>query len=439
MAGFGVTHEGFNLKSFDVILAEAQNRARQMFGAHIDLTHTSPLRKILEVTSAEDAELWKRMEDLYYSNFVSTAVGDNLDLLGEDVGLVRRDLFAGGEVRVKINMPVPGRTYVLPAGAILVTAEPVLAFYTTASVTLSADTLQATVAVRAFVRGPDGNNIPADTLFDIDPTYQRIYLNDLGAATITGQNLQPFTGGTLKEDDELYRTRLLGLPRNLWTLESVRRAVLDVDGVIDVLLFDPLGGVDVSQSYFGLFNFDQRLFGSERRVGEPYFFDVVVAHEFAWPWRTTGPTPNIAGIFERVTAAVDRVRPIGIHPNIIEADHIDVGVRARVIIQPGYDSQALLASIKRRLAKDIGAFRLGGDVLYSQVICAFVEQPGVVDVQQMHLRRCPPAFGRITFGTVFHQSEVIEAAVGENLEMGATELAVFRSDSELLDFEVVMQ
>ena len=58
-----------------------------MFGDDVDLTATSPLRKILEVTAAEDAGLWRRLEDLYYARFLSSAVGDDLDLLGEDVGV----------------------------------------------------------------------------------------------------------------------------------------------------------------------------------------------------------------------------------------------------------------------------------------------------------------------------------------------------------------
>jgi len=433
MAGFGVTNEGFNLKGFDVILSECLDRARLMFGPTIDLTATSPLRKLLEVTSDEDAELWKRMEDLYYSNFVSTASGDNLDLLGEDVGVVRRQLFARGDVRVTINSPVPGRNYILPEGTIVVTAAPVRSFYTTAPVTLSASSPQVTVTVQAFARSSE-SNIPAGAIVGIDPVYQQLYLSNLGAATISVQNAQPFTGGEAFESDDDYRVRLLGLPRTLWTPESVRRAVLDIGGVIDVLLFDPLGGVDVSQSYFNLFNFNKRLFSSERSVGNPYFFDIIVAHEFVWPWRTTGSVP---GIFEQVSEAVDQVRPVGIHPNVVEANHIDVGVRATVTIQGGYDQQALLASIKQRLAKDIGAQKLGSTVRYSQVMYAFVEQPGVIDVQQLHLRRCPPAFGRITFGAVPHQTQVIEAAVGENLEMGATELAVFRT--YLIEFEVITQ
>jgi hypothetical protein len=201
-----------------------------------------------------------------------------------------------------------------------------------------------------------------------------------------------------------------------------------------VVLSDPLGGVDVSQSYFDLFTFDQRAFSSERRVGEPYFFTVVVAHEFRAPWRTIGP---VQGIFERVTTAVDQVRPIGVHANIVEADHIEVGLRATVVVQPGSDGAALLASVRQRLAGDIGGLRLGGDVRYSQVVRAFVEQPGVLDVQGLRLRRSPAAFGRITFGDVGFQQVLAEAAVGENLVMGPTELAIFSASGEALDVALV--
>lgn len=242
------------------------------------------------------------------------------------------------------------------------------------------------------------------------------------------------SGGTGTEGDDGYRGRLLGLARNLWTVESVAQAALAVTGVVDIALSDPLGGVDVSQSYFDLFNFDQRAFSSERRAGEPYFFSVVVAHEFRAPWHTTGPVP---GIFERVSAAVDAVRPIGVYANIVEADHIEVGVRATLVIAAGSDGAALLASVSRRLAGDIGGLRLGGDVLYSQVVRAFVEQPGVLDVQGLHLRRSPASFGRITFGDVPFQEVLAEAAVGENLVMGPTELAVFVAGGDAFDVTVV--
>ncbi|MGW3105326.1 baseplate J/gp47 family protein [Streptomyces sp. NPDC001100] len=429
---YGVTADGFVLKPVDVILSESFDRARAAFpGA--DLTSTSALRKILETAAAEDGELWKRLEDLYYGNFVSTATGAALDLLGEDTGLERAPLASTGTVTVTLDDGVEGRSYVLPQGAVLVTADPVRAFGTVAPVVLDSRNATADVGVVAFEPGPDGD-MDADTITGIDPTYRSIYLADFGPADFTVTNPAATTGGTKDESDGTYRGRLLGIARNLWTVEAVAQAALGVGGVLDVVLSDPLGGVDVSQSYFDLFNFDQRAFSSERRVGQPYFFTVVVAHDFRWPWHTTGPVP---GVFERVSAAVDAVRPIGIHANIVEADHIEVGVRATLVIAPGSDGVALLSSVRRRLATDIGALRLGGDVLYAQVVGAFVEQPGVLDVQGLHLRRAPAAFGRITFGDVPFQRVLAEGAVGENLVMGPTELATFVVDGDAFDVTVV--
>ncbi|MEV5847062.1 baseplate J/gp47 family protein [Streptomyces sp. NPDC051985] len=434
MTDFGVTEDGFVLKPVDQILSEAFERARAVFD-DIDLTSTSPLRKILEVTAAEDGELWKRMEDLYYGNFISTAFGDNLDLLGEDMGLARPRLPSTGKVQITLGNGADGRRYTVPEGTILVTAAPVRAFGTTAAVTLDRTAQPtATVDVTAFEPGPDGD-VAAGAIADIDPTYRSIFLADLGTATLTVTNPKATGGGARTVSDDIYRARLAGLARNLWTVESVAQAALGVSGVLDVLLSDPLGGVDVSQSYFGTFAFDQRAFSSEaRRIGEPYFFDVLVAHDFRAPWRTIGP---VQGVFERVTAAVDTVRPVGIHPNIVEAIHVEVGARATVVVQPGSDGAALLASIRQRLATDIGGLRLGGDVLYSQVVRAFVEQPGVVDVQQLHLRRSPAASGPVTFGALAGQSVTAEAAVGENLVMGPTELAIFSPSGDALDIALV--
>lgn len=432
MTDFGVTQDGFVLKPLDVIVGESFERARAVF-PDVDLTNTSPLRKILETAAAEDGELWKRLEDLYYANFVSTAVGDTLDLLGEDIGAERAPLPSTGTIKVTLERPASNRQYVLPEGAIVVTDEPVRTYGTVAPVLLDERDSIAEVGVVAFEPGPDGD-VDAGEIADIDPTYKSIFLGDLGSAKFRVTNPAPISGGTKTEADETYRDRLLGFARSMWTVDAVAQAALQVSGVVDVVLSDPLGGVDVSQSYFDLFNFDQRAFSSERRVGEPYFFTVVVAHDFRVPWRTIG---SVQGIFERVTAAVDRVRPIGIHANVVEADHIEIGVRATLVVAPGSDGAALLASARQRLAAGIGALRLGDDVRYAQVVRAFLDQTGVLDVQGLHLRRFPAAFGRISFGDVPFQRSVVEAAVGENLAMGPTELATFVAGGDVLDVTVV--
>lgn len=436
MTEYGVTEDGFVVKGFDAILGDAKDRARQMWatlGLEPDLTSPSPLLKLIEAAALEDAELWKRLEDFYYSAFVSTATGDTLDLLGDDVGLVRRDAFATGQVTLTLTGGLAGRTYVVPEGTVLLAPAAGRSFATTAAAELTAPAPTVTAGVVAFERGA-GGDVPAGAITAIDPAYRAVYLADFGPAQVTVTNPRELSGGDGREDDDGFRGRQLGISRTLWTAEAVRQAVLDVDGVIDVLLSDPLGGVDVSQSFFDEFAFGERLFSAERRIGEPYTFDIVVAHEFRWPWRTTGVVP---GVYERVLDVVDRVRPAGVHPNIVEADHVDVGVRARVVVERGYDEAALATAIRARLADAFGDLRLGGDVLYSQVVRAIVEVPGVVDVQRLHLRRHPPAFGRITFGEVPHQTTPVDAAVGQNLVMGPSELPVFRTDAGLHDLELV--
>jgi uncharacterized phage protein gp47/JayE len=444
MTDFGVTARGFVAKTFDVILGEGLARARDVFGSDVDLTPTSPLRKILDVAAAEDALLWQRLEDVYYSAFASSAVGDQLDLIGENVGLERAGRAASGLVKLTLaSPPAADRVYTLPEGAIFATAAG-LAFHTTAAVTLSGAAPAENVELRAFAPGAAGELAPAVTL-ELDPVYAALNLQIAAPTTVRAEVTRAFTradapGGPVMESDESYRARILGLPRNLWTEEAVRAAALSVPGVVDVAISDPLGGVDVSQSYFNLFKFEERLFSAERRLGDPYFFDVVVAHQFAWPWRTEsvgGLVSPVTGVYEQVLAAVDRVRPVGVHPNIVEADHIEIGVRARVVVDAGYDREALLAAFKQRLTGYIGELKLGGDVLFSQVMRAIVDQPGVIDVQDMHLRRNPPGHGRITFGGVPFQSGVIEASTGENLDMGPREVAIFRLDSELSQLELV--
>jgi len=297
---FGISPTGFELKGFDAILEESVARAREVFDDP-DLSSTSALRKILEVTAAEDAELWKRMEALYYSNFVSTAYGESLDRLGEDLGVRRDRSFAETTVRFTLERGEPQRSYELPAGTMVTTAAGDIAFRTLEQRTLTAAANQAEVAVQAFERGP--LTLPSGGLSHVDPTYASMYLH-LGNAGLKVETVGDLHGGSDIEDDDSYRARLLGRPRNMWTLESVRREVLDVAGVLDVLVTDGLGGVDVSQSYFKLFNFGERTFSADRRLGEPYFFDVVVAHDPAWEWRTTDA---VEGVYERVVAAVDRV------------------------------------------------------------------------------------------------------------------------------------
>jgi uncharacterized phage protein gp47/JayE len=435
MDRYGIRSTGFEIKPFGAILEEKADRAREVFGEDVDLRPTSALRKVLDLASFEDHELWKEMERLYHAGFISTATGDALDLLGEDLGLARRHLHATGSVQLELSGEAPGRQYVIPQGTLFETdpgSPPRRAFRTLARVALSEEQTEAETGVTAIDRGPVGN-VGAGEIIQVNPEYAERFLR-LGGAALSVTNDDPMTGGELLEEDDVYRGALLGHPRSLWTLEAVRHRVKQTDGVRDVQLSDPSGGTDVSRSLFGLFSFGQRRFGAQRVVGALYHFDILIAVEPGFTWESVG---GIAGVRERVETNIREVRPVSIFPRIRRASNVEVGLRALVRIQEGHNGNAILASIKERLERRINALGLGRSVLHSAVVRDCVDVPGVVDIQRLHLRRCPPLFGRVNFSRRrSFQPETIELPVGENVSLQTDEIAVFRVDSELIDMEV---
>ncbi|MDR3470658.1 MAG: baseplate J/gp47 family protein [Devosia sp.] len=433
MTDFGVTPAGFVIKPFTAILNDKLDLARALFGPDIDLRSSSALRKILDIASAEDQELWKALESNFYGNFVSTASSSALDLLGDDLGLARDFQAATGQVTFTLSGETPGASYVLPVGTLLETGvPPVLRFRTSESAVLSSVLKTATVATAAVVPGA-GGNIAKNAIVQINATYAAHYLS-LGTAAVAASNAATFTGGDQLKDDESYRAALLSLPRTLFTVDAVRAAAANVDGVRDCIVSDPLGGVDVSLSIFDTFLFDLRRFGQARFLSTPYFFDVLVAPQPGYLWETIDGTP---GLQDAVTRAVDTMRPVGIFPNIRLADEVVVGVRASVTIRPGMDKVATSAALKGAFERRITGLGLGGAVLASEVLRDLMNVPGVVDVQNLHLRRYPPFFGGIVFGdSEPFASAVIEADLGANLALTANEIATFRYDSQLVDLQV---
>lgn len=431
---FGVTQDGFVIKTIDRIVADQQARARTMFGENVDLSSGSALRKVIDAIAWEAQDLWRNLEAQYYANFVTTATGASLDLLGTDLGISRRNLQATGNVTLTLSNNAPGRSYVLPEGTAIRTLAGVqLLFRTTDPVTMGAQTV-ATVGVQAVERGP-ASNLASNQSLELDPASATRHLN-LGAAIITASNNEAISGGEQLEADADYRARLVGVPRALWTQDALLAAILDLDGVRDATIFDPLGGVDVSQSYFNMFRFGQRAFALEHQVGSPYYFDVVVAVGPGWPWTTAAG--SIAGVYDRVLDLVTQWRPVSIFPNIVEANEVDVGLRATLVVQSGHDLDAVKGQIIGDLHKSIYTLQLGRQVQYSDVMRLARSASGVVDVQNLHLRRCPPAFGGINFtGGIFDQS--VELAVGENLTLDPDEIALFTLDSRLSDIQVVSQ
>src|SRR5262245_6204604 len=160
--GYGLTDGGFVPKPFARLLAEKLALARTVFGSDVDLTSGSAIRKIIEVTALEDARTWAALGAIYDNQFVSSARGEALSRLGEELGLPRPFLQAQGTIRLTPTLPNGLNELLIPRGARLYTAGN-HHVATTESVLLSRAGGPREVAVEAFYPGPEHNLDPAVT------------------------------------------------------------------------------------------------------------------------------------------------------------------------------------------------------------------------------------------------------------------------------------
>ncbi|KOU61525.1 hypothetical protein ADK57_27630 [Streptomyces sp. MMG1533] len=402
---FGITPEGFVPKPLVRLLEEKLASARVLFGSDVDLTEGSALRKILEIIALEEARAWVHLGLAYEDTRVSTAVGDALSRLGEELGLSRPHHRATGRIRIALASELPPDVpeVPLPRGTRLLTAEG-RDFFIDQAVSLTNAVTRATVPVTALAPGPDcdidplGN--PPDRITRLNPEDPRTkpvrqLAQRLGLAEIlTVEHTDPTSGGSTYWSDSRYRDLLLSYPRNVWSPDAVRLAVALVPGVRQVLVKDLYGGLDVNQSIFGSFTFLERLFSQERSLGNPYFFTVLVAPEEGAIWEE---------LSAQVAAAVDQVRPIGIAPTIDRAQQVSVGFTCRIsveglpipagppdTVQGTPEAVALKQRILDRVRRRLLALGIGEPVRYSEVLWAVMEEPGVVDARELRLRRHPP-------------------------------------------------
>src|SRR5262245_24138964 len=157
--GYGLTDGGFIPKPFARLLAEKLALARTVFGSDVDLTSGSAIRKILEVTALEDARTWAALGAIYDNQFVSSARGEALSRLGEELGLPRPFLQAQGTIRLTPTLPDGLKELLIPRGARLYTSGN-HHVATTESVVLTRTSGPKDVAVEAFYPGPEHNLDP---------------------------------------------------------------------------------------------------------------------------------------------------------------------------------------------------------------------------------------------------------------------------------------
>ena len=418
---FGVTPQGFYAKPFARLLAEKLALGRALFGADLDLTSGSVVRKLFEVSALEDARTWTALNAIYDDMFVVSAQSQALSGLGAELGLPRPFLEATGKITLKLVAALPAGVsqIVIPRGSRLLTPGG-HHVATDESVTITAGNPQADVAVVAFYPGPSHNLDPSVAAGDgshpekIDRwNPYDAKLADLRAADeaankdlVSITHTEKLTGGELQWPDDRYRSMLLRAPRSIWTVEAIQIAVSLVPGVRQALIRDAWGGLDINQSIFGNFNFIERVFSSERDLGNPYYFTVLVSGTDSAIW------DGADGLEASVLSAIEDLRPIGIFPQVQQAEQIGVCVQAdlvvrgipmpsgsKAVVNASVPAQALKARLNERLRRYIDGLSFGEPVRVSEVIWAIMSEPGVTDVQNVQLQRYPPGLQQVDFTT----------------------------------------
>jgi hypothetical protein len=452
---YGITAAGFVPKPYARLLAEKLALARQLVGTDLDLGPASAIRKLLEISALEETRTWAALGSAFDDSFVVSATGTALSRLGEELGLARPHLPARGRITLKLVAPLasPGATLDLPRGARLLT-EGGHHVALDERVELSAQVPEREVGVSAFYPGPEHNLDPG--VEEGGVFVQRISrwnpldakLAGLFAAEqVAGEPLteirheRPLVGGAQRWSDERYRTLLLGAPRSTWTVEAIETAVSLVPGVRQAKISDGWGGLDLSQSIFGNFNFIERLFAGERDLGSPYYFSVLVAPTPAAIWE--GPD----GLRASIEAAIDDLRPISIFPRIEQAVQVGVGLRGKLVVKglplPSGSRAAVNASaaareLKQRLLlrvqRYIDALGFGEPVRVSEVMWALMNEPGIADVQELRLLRFPPGFEGVDLGPGAVAGGAPEAlGCGDNLRLAVNQVAAFVDDASGLE------
>ena len=419
-ASFGVTDAGFLPKPFTRLLSEKIALARLLVDPDLDLSSGSIIRKLLEMSALEDARTWAALGALYDDCFVSSARGRALGDLGSELGLDRPYENATGGVTLTLAGALPAgvEQLVLPRGSRMSTTgghRVALA----STIVLSATVTSVKAPVVSFDPGPVGNLDPAVTdagnghpqIVDrwevADQKLADMLDADVAAgmpegAAAAGRGLvrilhtAPMTGGERQWGDERYRALLLAAPRSVWTAEAIATTVSLLPGVRQVAVRDGWGGIDLSQSIFGDFAFVERLFATDRDLASPYFVSVLVAPTDAAIWEGRG------GLRASVENALRDVRPIGVFPNVLEADQVYLGVQADIVtsglalpagsVTSTNSSPGALAVKDRllaRLHRVVDTLRMSEPVRCAAITAALMAEPGVTDVLNLRLARFP--------------------------------------------------
>lgn len=350
----GLTDSGFVRRTYDEILNDKIQRAKELFGEDIDTSDLTPLGKYLRINAYDQAIAEEEIEAVYYARFPNTASGQSLDRLLVFGGISRNPATAA-----TFAVNVQGTAgYVIPAG-FLAGTDTDLTYYTTAEATIGDDGT-CTVIMECTEAGI-GGNVNASAI-------NKVVNPDANISAVDGIECLSF--GAEEESDAALRERLkTALAGSGGSNENaIRAALLRVPTV-------QYAAVVVNET------------DSEDSDGRP-------AHSFEC-YVLGGDDYH-----REIAEAIFSTRPVGIQTvgdiavTVIDASgneravNFSAAPNVQVVVYVKYDKNTNFpndgaAQIQRNITNRINALSIGNPLILSSMYGDVYSVPGITEVTEL--------------------------------------------------------
>lgn len=352
---YGVTPYGFRRKLYAEALTERISRAKEVFGVNIDTSETSFLGKLIRNMAWDEAGLWERIEEVYFSAYVNSSEGTGLDNVGQYLTITRRPA-----VKSKGILTIKGMDGTkVPKGFRVATKDGV-AFETVEDIVITNG--QVDVGIVSVAAGKS-NNVSENAITEIVNPGFGIHSIFNDRATEGGLNIE-----TDKEFRARYKKSYSRGGGS--TVPALTAALLDIDSVVDAevvenVTMDTIDGIPPKSLACYVFG------GSDEQVAEAIFQN------------------KAAGIEAFGDRYVDQEDTKGRKHKIgfTRAKVDDVYVNLKLVKDENFKGEG---AVKRAVLNYIGGIdedgieyaglKLGKDVVLSKVIGAVMCLGGVADV-----------------------------------------------------------
>ena len=215
---YGVTDKGFRRKLFTEILGDMITRSREVFGVKIDTSETSFYGQLIRIFAEMLSIEWEKLEEVYYSPFVNTAEGADLDNVGMYLTITRRPA-----TKSKGMLTVYGKPGTVIEKGFRVATESGIAFETLETAEIKDEPVE--IPIESIGAG-ESNNVGAGAITVILNPRQ-------GIDNVI--NLYDTEGGLDMETDPEFRARYKqSYSRGGGsTAPAIEAALLDIDKVVD--------------------------------------------------------------------------------------------------------------------------------------------------------------------------------------------------------------